>query len=142
MTITVPEGAIIEIRQSITLINAPPVIRSELGEGLWTTEQAAAYVGVHVEIGKFPRIPLPGSGKDFRFSKAMIDRWAEERALGAPKAIVAMAHHVALLVYRMLRYGQNYVEKGIEHYERKFRLQRIKWLKKEARALNLQLVAA
>ena len=62
--------------------------------------------------------------------------------LGAPKAIVAMAHHLARLVYRMLRYGQNYVEKGIEHYERKFRLHRIKWLKKEARALNLQLVAA
>ena len=62
--------------------------------------------------------------------------------LGAPKAIVAMAHHLARLVYRMLRYGENYVEKGIQHYERKFRLQRIKWLKKEARALNLQLVAA
>jgi transposase len=61
--------------------------------------------------------------------------------LGAPKAIVAMAHHLARLVYRMLRYGENYVEKGIEHYERKFRLQRIKWLKKEARALDLQLVA-
>jgi len=53
-----------------------------------------------------------------------------------------MAHHLARLAYRMLRYGQNYVEKGIEHYEHKFRLQRIKWLKKEARTLNLQLVAA
>src|ERR1700758_5015450 len=62
--------------------------------------------------------------------------------LGAPKAIVAMAHHLARLVYRMLRYGENYVEKGIEHYERKFRLQRIKWLKKEARSLNFQLVLA
>jgi len=62
--------------------------------------------------------------------------------LGAPKAIVAMAHHLARLVYRMLRYGEHYVEKGIEHYERKFRLQRIKWLKKEACALNLQFVAA
>ena len=61
--------------------------------------------------------------------------------LGAPKAIVAMAHHLARLVYRMLRYGQNYVEKGIEFYEQKFRLQRIKWLKKEARSLNLQLLA-
>jgi hypothetical protein len=48
-----------------------------------------------------------------------------------------MAHHLARLVYRMLRYGENYVEKGIEHYERKFRLQRIKWLKKEARSLNV-----
>jgi len=61
--------------------------------------------------------------------------------LGAPKAIVAMAHHLARLVYRMLRYGQNYVEKGIHQYELKFRLQRIKWLKKEARSLNMQLVA-
>jgi transposase len=61
--------------------------------------------------------------------------------LGAPKAIVAMAHHLARLVYRMLRYGDKYVEKGIEHYEQKFRLQRIKWLKKEADSLNLQLVA-
>jgi len=62
--------------------------------------------------------------------------------LDAPKAIVAMAHHLARLVYRMLRYGEKYVEKGIEHYENKFRLQRIKWLKKEAKSLNLQLVAA
>jgi transposase len=62
--------------------------------------------------------------------------------LGAPKAIVAMAHHFARLVYRMLRYGQNYVEQGIHQYELKFQLQRIKWLKKEARSLNLQLVPA
>ena len=62
--------------------------------------------------------------------------------LGPPKAIVAMAHHLARLVYRMLRYGENYVEKGIEHYEEKFRLQRIKWLRKEARSLNFQLVLA
>jgi transposase len=62
--------------------------------------------------------------------------------LGAPKAIVAMAHHLARLVYRMLRYGDKYLEKAIEHYEQKFRLQRIKWLKKEADSLNLQLIAA
>ena len=53
-----------------------------------------------------------------------------------------MAHHLARLVYRMLRYGQSYVEKGIHDYELKFRLQRIKWLKKEAKSLDLQLVAA
>ena len=55
--------------------------------GLMTAEEAAQYVGVHIEtlrkwvrLGTFPRIPLPGGGKDFRFSKAMINRWAEERA--------------------------------------------------------------
>ena len=62
--------------------------------------------------------------------------------LGAPKAIVAIAHHFARLVYRMLRYGQNFVEQGIHQYELKFRLQRIKWLKKEAQSLNLQLLPA
>jgi transposase len=62
--------------------------------------------------------------------------------LGAPKAIVAMAHHLARLAYRMLRYGQNYVEHAIHQYELKFQLQRIKWLKKEAKSLNLQLVPA
>ena len=35
-----------------------------------------------------------------------------------------MAHHLARLFYRMLRYGEKCFEKGIEHYEHKFRLQR------------------
>src|SRR5437016_1332927 len=33
--------------------------------------------------------------------------------LGAPKAITAMAHRLARLVYRMLKYGQAYVDKGL-----------------------------
>jgi transposase len=33
--------------------------------------------------------------------------------LGAPKAITAMAHKLARLVYRMLKYGQEYVDKGL-----------------------------
>jgi transposase len=36
--------------------------------------------------------------------------------LGAPKAITAMAHRLARLVYRMLKYGQRYVDKGAEYY--------------------------
>jgi transposase len=62
--------------------------------------------------------------------------------LGAPKAIVAMAHHLARLVYRMLRYGKDYVEKGIAEYEMKFRLQRLKWLKREAKSFDMELIAA
>lgn len=34
--------------------------------------------------------------------------------LGAPKAITAMAHKLARLVYRMLRYGQEYIDKGMQ----------------------------
>ena len=62
--------------------------------------------------------------------------------LGAPKAITAMAHHLARLLYRMLKFGKEYVDKGIEYYETKYRQNQIKWLKKQAAALNLQLVPA
>jgi transposase len=62
--------------------------------------------------------------------------------LGAPKAIVAMAHHLARLVYRMLRYGRHYVEKAMAEYEIRFRLQRFKWLKREAKSLDMQLFPA
>ena len=60
--------------------------------------------------------------------------------LGAPKAITAMAHKLARLVYRMLKYGRGYVDKGMQHYEKKFREQRIKWLKKQANEYNFQLI--
>jgi len=32
---------------------------------------------------------------------------------GAPKAITAMAHKLARLVYRMLKWGHEYVDKGL-----------------------------
>jgi len=60
--------------------------------------------------------------------------------LGAPKAIVAMAHHLARLIYRMIKTGQQYVDKGMEVYQARYREQRIKWLKKQAKELNLQIV--
>jgi transposase len=61
------------------------------------------------------------------------------RKLGAPKAVTAMAHKLARLVYRMLKFGQGYVDQGMEHYEAKYRQDQIKWLAKSAAALNLQL---
>jgi transposase len=60
--------------------------------------------------------------------------------LGAPKAIVAMAHHLARLIYRMIKNGADYVDKGMAAYEEKYRAQRIKWLQKQAKELNLELV--
>jgi transposase len=50
--------------------------------------------------------------------------------LGAPKAITAMAHRLARLVYRMLKYGQQYVDKGMEPYDQRYRDQQIQSLKK------------
>src|SRR5579863_321056 len=62
--------------------------------------------------------------------------------LGAPKAITAMAHHLARLIYRLLRYGVAYFDKGMEHYERQYRETQMRWLKKQAAQLNMQLVPA
>jgi len=60
--------------------------------------------------------------------------------LGAPKAITAMAHHLARLTYRLLRFGTQYHDKGIEYYERKYRETEMKWLQKQAAKLNMQLI--
>jgi transposase len=62
--------------------------------------------------------------------------------LGAPKAITAMAHRLARLVYRMLKYGQEYVDKGAEYYEQRNRHQQIEFLRKKAATLGLRVTLA
>jgi len=62
--------------------------------------------------------------------------------LGAPKAITAMAHRLARLVYRMLKYGQQYVDKGAAYYEQRNRHQQIQFLRKKAAQFGLQVTAA
>ena len=57
--------------------------------------------------------------------------------LGAPKAITAMAHKLACLIYRMMRFGTEYVEKGMAAYESRDRQQQMKWLAKQAASLDL-----
>ncbi len=62
--------------------------------------------------------------------------------LGAPKAITAMAHRLARLVYRMLKYGHQYNDKGAAYYQQRYRQQQIQFLKKKAAKLGLQLLPA
>jgi transposase len=62
--------------------------------------------------------------------------------LGAPKAITAMAHRFARLVYRMLKYCQQYVDKGAEYYERRNRQQQIEFLRKKAAQLDMKFTPA
>ena len=62
--------------------------------------------------------------------------------LGAPKAITAMAHRLAPLVYRMLKYGQRYVDKGTEYSEQRCRNQQIQLLRKNATKLGFQITEA
>ena len=56
--------------------------------------------------------------------------------LGAPKAITAMAHMLARLIYRMLRYGKQYLDKGMNYYEEKYRQHQIYSIEKKAKELG------
>ena len=60
--------------------------------------------------------------------------------LGAPKAITAMARKLACLFYRLIRHGHQYVDKGTEYYEARYREQQIRSLTKRAQKLGLELV--
>jgi transposase len=60
--------------------------------------------------------------------------------LGAPQAIKAMANRLARIVYRLLKYGQQYLDKGQEFYEQRFRQQQIQMLTKKAASLGFQLL--
>ena len=62
--------------------------------------------------------------------------------LGASKAITAMAHKLARLVYRIFKYGQAYVDMGAQYYEERDRRQQIDFFKKRATNLGLRLVNA
>ena len=62
--------------------------------------------------------------------------------LGAPKAITAMAAKLARLIYRMLKYGEEFVDKGVEHYEQARCQRKIKALAKQAAQQGFQLVPA
>ena len=59
--------------------------------------------------------------------------------LGAPCATKAMAAKLARLVFRMLRYGMKYVDKGAHFYEVEHRQRQIKHLKWKAASLGYKL---
>jgi transposase len=62
--------------------------------------------------------------------------------LGAPIAIKAMAAKLARLVYRMLRYGMKYVDRGAQLYDTQHRLLQIRRLKQNAAKLGLRVLEA
>jgi transposase len=62
------------------------------------------------------------------------------RHKGAGVAVFAVARKLAELVYRVLRYGQDYVDIGEQAYELKYQARRIASLKESARSLGYRLV--
>ena len=60
--------------------------------------------------------------------------------LGAPKAMTAMARKLACLFDRLIQHGQQYVDKGTEYYEERYREQQIRAVLRKAHKLGLQVV--
>jgi transposase len=61
--------------------------------------------------------------------------------IGGKGAITATAHKLACLVYRMLKYGKDYVRQSLEEYEQKMKEQLERSLRRKAAALGYELVA-
>lgn len=61
------------------------------------------------------------------------------RRKGRAVAIFAMARKLAVLIYRMLRYGQDYVDKGVDAYEDQFKERRIRAMISSAKQMGYEL---
>jgi hypothetical protein len=59
--------------------------------------------------------------------------------LGAPVAIKAMAAKLARLVYRMLRFGMEFIDRGAQFYEAQMHGLQVRHLKWKAAKLGFQL---
>src|SRR6266446_5278319 len=61
------------------------------------------------------------------------------RRIGGDVAVFATARKLATIIYRLLRWGQPYVDEGTERYEQRYRENRIKSLTTRAKELGFQL---
>ncbi len=64
------------------------------------------------------------------------------RRIGGDVAVFATARKLATLIYRLLRWGQPYVDEGAAAYESRYRDQRVERLKATAKDLGYQLARA
>lgn len=53
-----------------------------------------------------------------------------------------MAHSLSRLVFRMLKYGEAYVDRGMQYYEEKLRGQELQALERKAAEKGYKLVLA
>jgi transposase len=59
---------------------------------------------------------------------------------GGQKAVIATAHKLAARVYRLLKYGKEYVRQEMHAYEENYRLRQVKGLARKAAELGYQLL--
>jgi len=142
--------------------NTAQLILSELGLDIcqkWTTEgQFTSWLGL------CPNNEISGGKLLKRGTRKVVNRVANalrmcaqsllnsKSALGAyarrlrtrkdtPVAITATAHKLARLIYRTLKYGQEYVDTGGDSYEAKYKAMLLKSLQRRAKSLGYQLVS-
>jgi len=60
--------------------------------------------------------------------------------LGPAKAITATAHKLAILIYRMLKYGMKYVDQGQQAYEKQYQQRTLQMLIKRAKHMGYAMV--
>jgi transposase len=60
--------------------------------------------------------------------------------IGHPKGIIATARKLACLIYRLLKFGGAYVDKGQQHYEQRYKERVVKNLARRAKDYGYQLV--
>ena len=60
--------------------------------------------------------------------------------LGGDIAVFACARKLATLIYRLLRWGQPYIDEGSETYEKHYQQQRVKSLGSKAKTLGYKLI--
>ena len=70
-------------------------------------------------------------GAQYRRCRSLLDK---------PKAVKAMAHKLAVLFYRWLKHGQQYVDQGAEFYQERHRERQIRAVQKRARQLGLKII--
>jgi transposase len=82
------------------------------------------------------------SATSMRNSKTALGAYYRQtaRRLGPDVAVFATARKLATLVYRLLRWGQPYVDEGAEAYERRYQEGRVKRLTATAKSLGFQLM--
>ena len=60
--------------------------------------------------------------------------------LGAAEGITATAHKLARILYRLLKYGQAYVQQGLVEYEKKHQARKLQSLQRAAESFGFELV--
>lgn len=62
------------------------------------------------------------------------------RRIGGDIAVFATARKLAIIIYRLLRWGQPYIDEGAEAYEKRFQQRRAKSLAARAKELGYELI--